>query len=274
MRALRPTTRPSRGARREIYLRRELRPARVPVRSRGAADGPCTSPPRRRPKSPRWHLGRTATAGAWRRLRALPALRRADGASTGRPRPLLRTGDQDKGSLRRPLYVQFEARPHRALAGPSRPPTHHLVRSTPARSRSKSTHPMWQAATRGGPQPSLRGRMEGHGLLLHGVRPHHPNPVGHVGPRLTPQPLAFYRTTPLLNHQRYAPRRLCPGAAPLNRCRTCHTITRPVRLCIPCLASLVHACLILRHVPFCATPQAPHHHSSPCEVDSATCTWH
>ena len=174
MRALCPTTRPSRDARREICLRRELRPARVPVRSRGAADGPCTSPPRRRPKSPRRHHKRTASAGAWRRGRALPALRRADRVSMGRPRPLLRAGDQSKGSLRRPLYDQFEARPHRGLAGPSPPPTHHLVRSTPARPPSMPTRAMWQAATRGRPQPPLRGRVESHGLLLHGVRPHRP----------------------------------------------------------------------------------------------------
>jgi len=59
--------------------------------------------------------------------RAPPALRRADGASMDRPRPLLRAGDQGRGSLRRPLYVQSEARPHRALAGPSCPPTHRTL---------------------------------------------------------------------------------------------------------------------------------------------------
>ena len=62
--ALRPTTRPSRGAHREVCPRRELRPARVAVGPRRAADEPCTSPPRRRPKSPRWHLERTTSAPA------------------------------------------------------------------------------------------------------------------------------------------------------------------------------------------------------------------
>ena len=49
--------------------------------------------------------------------RAPPALRRADGASMDRPRPLLRAGDQGRGSLRRPLDVQSEARPH-SVTGP------------------------------------------------------------------------------------------------------------------------------------------------------------
>ena len=49
---------------------------------------------------------------------------------------------------------------------------------------------------------------------------------------------------------------LLPGAAPPNRW-TCHTTPRPFRLRIPCLVSLVHACLILRHVPLCATSLAP-----------------
>ena len=65
------------------------------------------------------------------------------GSSMGRPRPPLRAGGQGKGSLRRPLYDQFEARPHRGLAGPSPPPTHHLALPTPARSPSKSTRAMW-----------------------------------------------------------------------------------------------------------------------------------
>jgi len=49
--------------------------------------------------------------------RAPPALRLADGASMDRPRPLLRAGDQGRGSLRRPLDVQSEARPH-SVTGP------------------------------------------------------------------------------------------------------------------------------------------------------------
>ena len=50
--------------------------------------------------------------------RALPALRRADGASMGRMRPLLRTGDQGNGGLRRPLFAQCEERHHGGLPGP------------------------------------------------------------------------------------------------------------------------------------------------------------
>ena len=142
-RALCTTTHPSLGARRMVCPQREPRPARVPVRLRGPADGPCTSPSRRRPNP------RVATPSADRERarcrvgRALPAPWRADGVSMGRPRPLLRAGDQGKGSLRRPLYDQFEARPHRGLTGPSPPPTHHLVLPTPARPPSMSTRAMW-----------------------------------------------------------------------------------------------------------------------------------
>ena len=81
------TTRPSRSARRRIYPRRELRLARTAVRPSGPADGPCTSPPRRRPNP------RVATPSADRERarcragRALPALLRVDGGSMGRTRP-------------------------------------------------------------------------------------------------------------------------------------------------------------------------------------------
>ena len=118
MRAARPLNCPLRGAHRRVCPRRELRPARAAVRPRGPADGPCASPPRRRPNP------RVATPSADRERarcragRALPALRRADGASMGRMRPLLRTGDQGKGGLRRPLYAQCEARHHGRLPGP------------------------------------------------------------------------------------------------------------------------------------------------------------
>ena len=51
---------------------------------------------------------------------------------------------------------------------------------------------------------------------------------------------------------------LLPRAAPPNRW-TCHTAARPFRLRIPCLASFVRACLILRHVPLCATYHSAEH---------------
>ena len=138
-------------------------PYHPPVPRRASRDIPTTrAPAGPRPRQVAWcggravHLAPSPTAeitaaapwaaherAAWWGGRAPLALRRADGASRDRTRPLLRAVGQGKGGIRRPLYVQFEARPHRGLAGPSPPPTHHLVRSTPARSRSKSTHPVW-----------------------------------------------------------------------------------------------------------------------------------
>ena len=92
-----------------------------------------------------------------------------------------------------------------------------------------------------------------------------PNPAGRVGPLLAPR-----RTCGLLPHDAAAnppvavvrapchAAPLLPRAAPPNRW-TCHTTPRPFRLRIPCLVSFVHACLMLRHVPLCATYHSAEH---------------
>ena len=213
MRAARPLNCPLRGAHRKVCPRRELRPARAAVRPRGPADGPCASPPRRRPNP------RVATPSADRERarcragRALPALRRADGASMGRMRPLLRTGDQGNGGLRRPLFAQCEERHHGGLPGPpphtriilyySRPPGSPASPGTPCgepRRAVGANHPFvgeWRAM-----------------LLCHiMVCDHSTHPT-------CTAPFHYHRPHPWYTHGRR------PGSSP-GRCHTCPLRPRP-----------------------------------------------
>ena len=89
------------------------------------------------------------------------------------------------------------------------PHAHHLVLSTLDRSPSKSGHTIWRAATRGGPEPPLRRRVESHAPLPHhGMRPLHP-------PALPARPpFHYHRPHPWYTHGQR------PGSSP-GRCHTC-----------------------------------------------------
>ena len=156
VRALHPYNHPSHGAYRGLYTQRELRPVDVAVGRRGAADGPCAPPTRRRPNL----RVVTPLAGRERAFyqggQALSAPWLIDGVSIGRPRPLLRTVDQGKASLRRLLYEltwSTSTTSKGAWLDYHSPP-----RTTEAcRTADQTAHITWRAAARGGPQPPLLG---------------------------------------------------------------------------------------------------------------------